>query len=50
MIHKHTTKDGETYVYMNGSLLYKKYANGASVLFEKHGIPTRNTDRDAGRY
>lgn len=41
MIHKETTATGETYVYM-------KWPNGSSILFEKYGIPTRNTDRDNG--
>ena len=50
MVYKETTKTGEVYVYMNGTLLYKKYPNGNSILFEKYGIPTRNTDRDVGHY
>lgn len=50
MIHKETSSTGETYVYMNGHLLYKKWPDGSSILFEKHGFPTRNHDRDRGNY
>lgn len=50
MIHKEISSTGETYVYMNGHLLYKKWPNGTSALFEKHGFPTRNGDRDRGNY
>lgn len=48
MIHKKKTPDGETFIYMNGALLYKKWPDGSSAIFEKYGAPTRNTDRDAG--
>lgn len=50
MVYKEITKSGELYVYMNGTLLYKKWPDGSSILFEKYGIPTRNTDRDNGKY
>ncbi|WP_353194585.1 hypothetical protein [Pusillimonas noertemannii] len=50
MIYKETTASGETLIYMNGALLYKKYPSGDSVLFEKYGPPTRKADRDAGHY
>lgn len=50
MVYKETSNTGETLVYMNGALLYKKWPDGSSILFEKYGIPTRNTDRDSGRY
>lgn len=42
-------RDDETFVYMNGSLLYKIWhgiTSRSSILFEKYGPPTRNTDRD----
>lgn len=50
MIHKETTPTGELLVYMNGSLLYKKWPTGGSILFEAYGPPTRKADRDNGRY
>lgn len=50
MIVKHVTESGELYVYMNGSLLYKKWPNGASVLFEKYGPVTYKSDGDRGSY
>lgn len=50
MTHKETMPTGEVLIYMNGSLLYKKWPSGASILFEKYGPPTRNTDRDRGSY
>lgn len=43
-------KNGELYVYMNGSLLYKKWPDGSSILFEKYGMPTRSEDRDRDDY
>lgn len=49
-IHKEVSSTGELYVYMNGTLLYKKWPTGASIVFEKYGIPTSNTDRDRGHY
>lgn len=49
-IHKEVSSTGEIYIYMSGVLLYKKYPSGESVLFEKYGPPTRNTDRDRGSY
>lgn len=50
MIHKEKRGD-ETYIYMNGSLLYKIWntvRGRSSILFEKYGLNTRNTDRDGG--
>jgi hypothetical protein len=46
MIYKEISSTGELYVYMNGSLLYKKWPSGTSVLFEKYGPPTWSSDRD----
>lgn len=50
MVYKETSATGEVFVYMNGFLLYKRWPTGASILFEKYGVPTRNTDRDRGSY
>ena len=50
MIHKETTPFGETLVYMNGYLLYKRWPNGRSLVMEKYSFGTYDTDRDRGRY
>lgn len=50
MVLKNLSPNGELYIWMNGKLLYKKYPDGSSCLFELYGIPTRNTDRDRGHY
>lgn len=47
MIYKEISSTGELYVWMNGHLLYKKWPDGSSILFEKYGPPTRNVDRDS---
>lgn len=49
-IYKEVTPSGETLVYMNGALLYKKWSAGHSLVFEKYGIQTSNSDRDRGSY
>jgi hypothetical protein len=50
MIRKQISLTGELYVYMNGELLYKKWKDGNSILFEEYGLNTRNTDRDRSSY
>lgn len=50
MIYKETSATGELYIYMNGELLYKKWPDQSSILFEKWEPNTRNTDRDKGTY
>lgn len=44
MIYKKTSSTGELYVYMNGVLLYKRWPTGVSVIFEKYGPNTWNTE------
>lgn len=50
MIFKETTPYGETIVYMNGHLLYKRWPNGRSMIMEKYSFGTTDTDRDRGSY
>ncbi|WP_327210021.1 hypothetical protein [Rhizobium leguminosarum] len=50
MIRKEISSTGELYVYMNGDLLYKKWKDGSSILFEEYGLNTRGSDRDRGSY
>lgn len=50
MIYKETSATGELYVYINGEFVYKRWPNGSSILFEKWGPNTRDSDRDRGSY
>jgi hypothetical protein len=40
------TQDQELYVYIGGVLIYKRWKNGGSLLFDKFGPPISNKDRD----
>lgn len=48
MVHKEIKKSGELMVWMSGVLLYKRWSNGKSVVFEKYGPPTSSSERDMG--
>lgn len=50
MVYKETTDSGELYVYINGILVYKRWSDGNSIIFEKYGIPTWKADRNKGNY
>lgn len=50
IVHKEKSEYGEIFIYMNGKLLYKKWPDGNSILFEKYGMPTSKANRDMGHY
>lgn len=49
LIHKSVSAFGDWIIFMNGRMLYKKWPNGSSMLFEKYGPNTTNADRDNSR-
>jgi hypothetical protein len=50
LVHKSKSPFGDTIIFMNGIPLYKTWPNGRSMLFEKYGPNTTDTDRDRGHY
>jgi hypothetical protein len=50
LIHKSVSPFGDWIIFMDGVPLYKKWPTGRSLVFEKYGLPTSDSDRDNGHY
>lgn len=46
VIHKSVSPYGDWIIFMSGHMLYKKWPDGRSLLFDKWGHPISNRDRD----